>query len=1309
MFGLGGGTGGLGAVWASVGLKTGPLASGVTKAQGMMKGLDASMTAAASRATFTANSVIAGFAKIGKITAIAGAAVGAVSLKMAADFDHVAREVNTLADLSEADFDRLKSSILDMSKDTEYAAKELMQGMYWVKSALPDASTAEGMEVLKVSSELATAGLADMADTADLVTTALNAWGLSVDESTRVADTLFEIVRRGKTTIPELTANFSKAATSAALMNVPIEDLGATIATLTRVGIPADRTLMALNRTLLGLNKPTKETTEWIHKLGFANAQAMMDSIGLQGVITELAHAYGGNAEAMAAMFPNIRELLALLPLTGMSFQEVVKDFEEFGDTTGNVNRAVEQMQKTLEYQFKEFKNKVGATLIEIGEKIMPVAISAVQKLGDIVEGKNEAFNTAGRFLKGAAKAAASFAEALVSVKPAIYGVVGALAALKLVGILSTGASSIAGGFTALHVAAANALPVLAATHPLITGLGVAGIAAAGGLAWLIIDMVSTERSAAKAARELTKYQKSQGELAAATVPLVTKLEAVRQKQEQAAEGSQEYINATKEVTDVQNQIAANFPSLISGWDSERNAILKNTDELKRQLGYRMGMAGIKPPTPGATPEYQNLETIFEQGEKAQANFEEMAGNVQSLVSELDKAGVETANLGYVSDAWYRSAEEGSKLTDYLLSQLKDSGELGAVELARIGTILDELNEESLLWGGTLSYLNDQIITCGPQWEAAVDGFLQKMKESGQAGREVPGELLKAFTSSIPEFQELGVQGISAWIQGASDISPDEAGRIAQQLFNTHTFESTGIAAVDAALAVIREQLKKADVAEAVQSAFGAVDLGDLFGDRPSEFMIEVKETGSDLVQKALYGVYETADKVDKSDPESKVTTPGANEAVRKLTQIWGIANNIPPEVRIKIIAESGTEHSPFTKRSPLEIGRWISSGIQEGYYASAGQLKAAVGFTGAGVGGTDLGPLTDEVDALNTAWAGLNQTALVGWSAAVDATEFGQVEQAIADLGKEMAGPQLTAWRNMRDAYDAAKAALKSYEEEIDTHQNSIGVLTHKQEKLNRAISEHQSRLSDLQRMKIAGEGKREDKSFKMQQDINKLQLGILKAQERGDFNEAARLARKKAELGKQKEIYDLETGVNYDAKKRALEKLLDPLGQQEMSYKKLRAEIKKEQVALGKKQIRLRKIEEQLVRERNKVWELKVEYDNAVKHVQSFETAINNMHSNFMSHYREMIAAQEELNRQMGAGAAGGGAFPSYQYGGPVMRTGMALVHKGEHVIPASNTSNRYDYHFDTLEVVLPNVRDYSDFAREMRGARLRMAVPQ
>jgi hypothetical protein len=315
------------------------------------------------------------------------------------------------------------------------------------------------------------------------------------------------------------------------------------------------------------------------------------------------------------------------------------------------------------------------------------------------------------------------------------------------------------------------------------------------------------------------------------------------------------------------------------------------------------------------------------------------------------------------------------------------------------------------------------------------------------------------------------------------------------------------------------------------------------------------------------------------------------------------------------------------------------------------------------------------------------------------------------------------------------------------------VNQLTHSQELLNRELSVHQETLSNLQKYKIAGEGAASDKSFALQHEanlnqleINKLQVAINKAKDEGRLKDAMalsvqkkKLEKKNEEINAEKAVVDLQTTVDYEQQKRDLEKLLDPLSQQEMQYGDLVNAIKTEMGAIDDKKAKLKDIENQLNVERDKQWLLKVEYDNSAKTVDYYSGRIEEMAKNFLSRYDEMIAKQDELNKKMASSP--NPSMLSYQnqtntmardfldhYKNMIAAQGdlnrsMAIAGTGTRAVDmnrvlvgagvsqmattSQSTTTIIHQHFDKL--ILPNVTDYKSLKRELgKDAKLRLAVP-
>ncbi|MBU1767827.1 MAG: phage tail tape measure protein, partial [Candidatus Omnitrophica bacterium] len=122
--------------------------------------------------------------------------IGAKAVKMASQFQTGIAEVSTLVNTAEVDMSKLGSAVLDMSKAVPQSAAILTKGLYQVISASVPVS--KSMDVLAVASKAATAGLSDTFTAVDSITTIMNAYGMTAEDTTRISDIMFTTVRKGK-------------------------------------------------------------------------------------------------------------------------------------------------------------------------------------------------------------------------------------------------------------------------------------------------------------------------------------------------------------------------------------------------------------------------------------------------------------------------------------------------------------------------------------------------------------------------------------------------------------------------------------------------------------------------------------------------------------------------------------------------------------------------------------------------------------------------------------------------------------------------------------------------------------------------------------------------------------------------------------------------------------------------------------------------------------------------------------------------------------------------------------------------------
>jgi len=333
---------------------------------------------AKSQATVAASSSkVAGFAKAGLAgAAVAIGAIGVKSVTMAADFEKSMRNVNSIAQLPEAQFKALNDQVLDLAGETAQAPTTLAEGLYDLVSSGFNAK--QSMKVLAASAKAATAGLTTTEVSAKTVSAVLNAYRMPASQASKVSDILFKTVDQGVVSFEELSSTIGKSLPIAQQLGVPVEDLGASIATLTKQGFSGAEANTAIRGAMVQLIKPTEGLKGAFKELGVTSGQQLVKQKGYQGALEALVGTTNGGAQAVGKMFTNQRALSAALAVTGKNAEGARKDVDALRDSTGATDRALEEQQKSFAYQSEKLKQNISAIMIRIGTALLPILTDVV-------------------------------------------------------------------------------------------------------------------------------------------------------------------------------------------------------------------------------------------------------------------------------------------------------------------------------------------------------------------------------------------------------------------------------------------------------------------------------------------------------------------------------------------------------------------------------------------------------------------------------------------------------------------------------------------------------------------------------------------------------------------------------------------------------------------------------------------------------------------------------------------------------------------------------------------------------------------
>lgn len=329
---------------------------------------------------------------IKKYSLIGGAAVlgiGTASVKMAVDFNKSMANVSTLVDTGIESMDDMKEAVLDLSKRTPVALGDLSSALYDVRSAGIDAGSA--MKVLEDSAKLGVAGLGTTKEAANLLTTAINAFGLQGRDSAEVADILFKTVEAGKTDIAQLSQAFGKMAGNAKAANVSFEDVQAATAALTALTGKTSESQNALAQAFLELTVQGGKLDKGLQENGLSldELNEMIGEHGLVGGMKMMQEELGLTETEFKNLFSSAEAGTSIYQLLTDAFDANEEALEEMKNGSDKLEEAYKKQTEEAWALSQMLKNELSAELIELGNVILPKVVESVKYLTDEIKKLN--------------------------------------------------------------------------------------------------------------------------------------------------------------------------------------------------------------------------------------------------------------------------------------------------------------------------------------------------------------------------------------------------------------------------------------------------------------------------------------------------------------------------------------------------------------------------------------------------------------------------------------------------------------------------------------------------------------------------------------------------------------------------------------------------------------------------------------------------------------------------------------------------------------------------------------------------------
>ena len=312
----------------------------------------------------------------GLATTAMGAFAGAIALGAAIgaarDFQAELVKLNTLVGIQTEQIEEWEGSLKDLAVQTGQAPTDLAKAMFAITSG--GARGSQALEILEASAKASAIGLGDMTALGRTAGAMLQAFGSQGLTAQKAIDVLTATVRAGNLEADSLAGAFSRVLGPAAALGSSVEDIGAFMATFTRLGGDTANAATGLLNIFTLLIKPPDEARKKMEELGISleDIRATVAEDGLTPALLQMKDALGDNVDALGKVLPNVRGLIAFLSTAGLQGEAFAEIQGQIEDSLGLTEEGFITWGDSADAAFKQFGAQAQVIGIEVGANLLP-------------------------------------------------------------------------------------------------------------------------------------------------------------------------------------------------------------------------------------------------------------------------------------------------------------------------------------------------------------------------------------------------------------------------------------------------------------------------------------------------------------------------------------------------------------------------------------------------------------------------------------------------------------------------------------------------------------------------------------------------------------------------------------------------------------------------------------------------------------------------------------------------------------------------------------------------------------------------
>lgn len=379
----------------------------------------------------------------------------------AAQFETSTAMVATIADTSQKSLSNISKEVRSYSNETGEAASDMAEATYQAISA--GVNTADAAAFAGTATKLAVGGFTSATTAVDVLTTAINSYGLAASDATQLSDYLITTQNLGKTSVDQLAQSVGKVIPLASAYNVQMDNLSSAYAVLTANGIATAESGTYLKSMLSELGDTGSDVSEvLLNSTGKTFAQLMEQGYSLGDVMSMLGDAVDGDSTAFNALWSSTEAGIGALSLFNAGADKYNSVLDSMRTSAGATEKAYSTMADTTDKSKQRMENAFNNLKISVGDVLNPALTQVYEGFTNVFAGMSDFVNEH-----------PAVVAAISAIAVGVGGFTGALAAYNLA---TTAAKFVTEAFTATlaanpYVLAAAGIVAVTAAAVTLTGV----------------------------------------------------------------------------------------------------------------------------------------------------------------------------------------------------------------------------------------------------------------------------------------------------------------------------------------------------------------------------------------------------------------------------------------------------------------------------------------------------------------------------------------------------------------------------------------------------------------------------------------------------------------------------------------------------------------------------------------------------------------------------------------------------------------------------------------------------------------------